>query len=200
MLYPNQNWLTYKHRKLVVNWMLEVADTGNMQEETIHLAVDCLDRYLKTEKVNEVNLQLTGAACLVIAMKYCEGQCYSFNWMVWMSGEAFSKSELVDCERKVLYKLDFRLNRYTIWNGLNKLTATLSHAEFASSCLEIAYQISRKCLLEGQQINIWPNLELSATIIFLASKSVRSWAPLNKIQEYDLVNVQHIITALKTAL
>lgn len=57
-------------RSLLVDWMVEVQESFELNHETLYLAVKIVDSYLGKEKVSKDALQLLGAASLLIACKY----------------------------------------------------------------------------------------------------------------------------------
>lgn len=55
-------------RVVLVDWMVEVVQEFQLQAETLHLAINYLDRFLSLiRNVKRGNLQLVGTAALVIA-------------------------------------------------------------------------------------------------------------------------------------
>lgn len=55
-------------RVVLVDWMAEVAKEFELQTETLHLAINYLDRFLSLiGNVKRGKLQLVGTAALVIA-------------------------------------------------------------------------------------------------------------------------------------
>lgn len=65
-----QLYITKWMRMLVVDWMVEVQETFELNHETLYLAVKVLDSYLGQKVILKDNLQLLGAASLFIACKY----------------------------------------------------------------------------------------------------------------------------------
>lgn len=57
-------------RSLLVDWMVEVQESFELNHETLYLAVKIVDTYLGKERVSKDALQLLGAASLLIACKY----------------------------------------------------------------------------------------------------------------------------------
>lgn len=57
-------------RTLLVDWMVEVQETFELNHETLYLAVKLVDIYLGKVVVAKEKLQLLGAAALFIACKY----------------------------------------------------------------------------------------------------------------------------------
>lgn len=65
-----QPHITKWMRMLVVDWMVEVQETFELNHETLYLAVKVLDSYLGQKVILKDNLQLLGAAALFIASKF----------------------------------------------------------------------------------------------------------------------------------
>lgn len=57
-------------RSLLIDWMVEVQESFELNHETLYLAVKIVDTYLGKERVTKDALQLLGAASLLIACKY----------------------------------------------------------------------------------------------------------------------------------
>lgn len=66
----NQPELSKWMRSLLVDWMVEVQESFELNHETLYLAVKIVDTYLGKERVSKDSLQLLGAAALLIACKY----------------------------------------------------------------------------------------------------------------------------------
>lgn len=62
--------LTAWMRTLLVDWMVEVQETFELNHETLYLAVKIVDIYLGKLTVHKEKLQLLGAAALFMACKY----------------------------------------------------------------------------------------------------------------------------------
>lgn len=65
-----QPHLTAWMRTLLVDWMVEVQETFELNHETLYLAVKLVDMYLGRVVVIKEKLQLLGAAALFMACKY----------------------------------------------------------------------------------------------------------------------------------
>lgn len=66
----NQPEISRWMRSLLVDWMVEVQESFELNHETLYLAVKIVDSYLGRERVSKDCLQLLGAAALLIACKY----------------------------------------------------------------------------------------------------------------------------------
>ena len=68
--------LTKWMRSLLVDWMVEVQESFELNHETLYLAIKIVDTYLGRERVSKDSLQLLGAAALLIACKYDVSSLY----------------------------------------------------------------------------------------------------------------------------
>lgn len=60
-------------RALLVDWMVEVQESFELNHETLYLAVKLVDSFLCQTVVQKDSLQLVGAASLLIACKFDVG-------------------------------------------------------------------------------------------------------------------------------
>lgn len=67
---PTQPHISKWMRALLVDWMVEIQESFELNHETLYLAVKIVDIYLSRAEVQKDSLQLLGAAALFIASKY----------------------------------------------------------------------------------------------------------------------------------
>jgi len=95
---------------IVVSWMVEVGEEFSSRQETLHLAVALLDRFLSaTEAVPRCVLQLVAVATFMVASKELEVVQPSVEQMTAVAANCFQASDLLRMERILLDTLDFRL-------------------------------------------------------------------------------------------
>lgn len=66
-------------RSLLVDWMVEVQESFELNHETLYLAVKLVDLYLTKVTVGKETLQLLGAASLFIASKFDVSNSFFFS-------------------------------------------------------------------------------------------------------------------------
>lgn len=59
-------------RTILIDWLIDVHSSFNLQQRTLHLAYRFLDSYLVQKETSRAELQLVGITCLWIASKYEE--------------------------------------------------------------------------------------------------------------------------------
>lgn len=84
-----QPHLTRWMRTLLVDWMVEVQESFEMNHETLYLAVKIVDIYLSKVQIEKEKLQLVGCAALFLSSKY---DVSATNWM----------EKLIDCFQKLI--------------------------------------------------------------------------------------------------
>ncbi|XP_037324410.2 cyclin-A1 isoform X2 [Pungitius pungitius] len=102
--------ITNDMRVILVDWLVEVVQEYELRSETLHLAVNYLDRFLSsTAYVKRGKLQLIGTAALLIAAKYEEISPPDLNEFVYTTDNTYTKNQLVQMEHVFLKVLAFRM-------------------------------------------------------------------------------------------
>ena len=168
-------------RSILVDWMVEVSCKFRLNDDTLFLAVNMLDRFLSSKIVKVTEFQLVGAACLLTASKNEEIYPRKAKDFVNMAQGAFIEDDLIKKEKELLIALDFEVLTVTAWNllGMFSLLFSLSGEEkrTANYYLHI-------CLMDSQLVAIKPNLIAAAALhISLTKSTVTS-------ELYDTLDVQ----------
>ncbi|XP_044079253.1 cyclin-A1 isoform X5 [Siniperca chuatsi] len=107
--------ITNDMRVILVDWLVEVVQEYKLRSETLHLAVNYLDRFLSwTAYVKRGKLQLVGTAALLIAAKYEEIFPPELNEFVYITDSTYTKKQLVRMEHVFLRVLAFKMAAPTI--------------------------------------------------------------------------------------
>jgi cyclin A len=96
-------------RKILVDWLVEVAQEYRLTSDTLHLTVDLLNRFLSLEPVQREELQLAGIACMWIAAKFEEIYAPTARNFCYITDNTYDQTQLVEMEARVLERLEFRL-------------------------------------------------------------------------------------------
>lgn len=65
-----QSDVTKAMRAVLVDWMVEVQESFELNHETLYLAVKLVDHFLMTKNITKNKFQLLGATCILIAAKF----------------------------------------------------------------------------------------------------------------------------------
>ena len=96
-------------RAILIDWVVQVHLKFRLEQETLFLAVQIIDRYLAIEQITKKNLKLVGVTAMLIASKYVEIVAPEVRGFVYISDNDYSSREILDMEKTVLWKLDFEL-------------------------------------------------------------------------------------------
>mmetsp|Transcript_33512 Transcript_33512/g.70478 ORF Transcript_33512/g.70478 Transcript_33512/m.70478 type:complete len:807 (+) Transcript_33512:555-2975(+) len=151
-----QPHITVEMRKILMDWLLEVAGEYNLSTDTFLLAVTLVDRSLacsydaqdeykmKVEKgkkikskrsigggmvVQKDKLQLVGCACTLIASKLIEITPPTPDDFVYISDKTYTREEILEMEALVCNTLKFQLNFHTPFHYVDRFL----RASYASS-------------------------------------------------------------------
>lgn len=95
----NQTELDQDMRAVLVDWIIEIHYKFGMSTETLFLTVNLIDRYLEINLgVISQDLQVIGAACLLIASKYEEIFLPSLSDLVELSDFSFTTEQIIQTE------------------------------------------------------------------------------------------------------
>jgi cyclin-A len=121
-----QRDITTNMRAILVDWLVEVSQEYHLQNETLYLSINFLDRFLCHEQVLRGKLQLVGITCLFIASKYEEMTPQTVDEFVYITDNTYDRAEVLDMERKILVALKFELTAVTSITFLRRYCKMLS--------------------------------------------------------------------------
>lgn len=101
--------LTKWMRSLLVDWMVEIQESFELNHETLYLGVKLVDLYLSKMSVNKEILQLVGAAAMFVACKYDERIPPYLDDFLYICDGAYTRKELIRMEINLLKVCDFNL-------------------------------------------------------------------------------------------
>jgi len=99
--------VTKMMRAILVDWLVEVQESFELNHETLYTAVKILDIYMSKMVVNKEDLQLVGATACLIACKIDERVPPCLDDFVYVCDDAYSRTQIKDYERKVLGTVGF---------------------------------------------------------------------------------------------
>lgn len=65
-----QKNVSEKMRQILIDWMIDVHESFELKEQTLHLALSYLAEYSAMREIVKEDYQLAGIACLWVASKY----------------------------------------------------------------------------------------------------------------------------------
>ncbi|KAL0594327.1 Cyclin-A2 [Plecturocebus cupreus] len=106
--------ITNSMRAILVDWLVEVGEEYKLQNETLHLAVNYIDRFLSSMSVLRGKLQLVGTAAMLLASKFEEIYPPEVAEFVYITDDTYTKKQVLRMEHLVLKVLTFDLAAPTV--------------------------------------------------------------------------------------
>eukprot|EP00088_Acartia_fossae_P021069 TRINITY_DN2254_c0_g3_i1.p1 TRINITY_DN2254_c0_g3~~TRINITY_DN2254_c0_g3_i1.p1 ORF type:complete len:444 (-),score=112.44 TRINITY_DN2254_c0_g3_i1:1025-2356(-) len=164
-----QTDITHSMRSILIDWLVEVGEEYKLQTETLHLAVNYIDRFLSYMAVQRSKLQLVGTACMFIAAKYEEIYPPDVGEFVYITDDTYNKRQVLRMEHLVLKVLGFDLSVPTMYIFLNKV---VEMGQLESSVKEkvssLAAYLSELSLVDGENFLKYNPSKVAAACVALA--------------------------------
>ncbi|XP_053678226.1 G2/mitotic-specific cyclin-B3 [Anopheles nili] len=141
----NQKFVTKWMRSLLIDWMIEIQETFELNHETLYLAVKIVDMYLSRVMLPREKLQLVGVACMLMSSKVDERASPTVDDYVYLCDSAYQRSELLQMERSIFKTINYDLSiplsytflrRYARVNRVQMPVLTLARYILEASLME----------------------------------------------------------------
>eukprot|EP01113_Clastostelium_recurvatum_P002618 TRINITY_DN11106_c0_g1_i5.p1 TRINITY_DN11106_c0_g1~~TRINITY_DN11106_c0_g1_i5.p1 ORF type:complete len:526 (-),score=141.75 TRINITY_DN11106_c0_g1_i5:123-1700(-) len=163
--------ITPHMRRILVDWMVEVADEYGISQTALFLSVNTLDRYLSMCKVARAQLQLVGVSCLLLAAKYEEIYPPEIAELVFIADNSFTRNSVVKMEMQILKVLKFGMTVSTPFSFMGKFVAPVLHALAGRAPLELPFLCSyllELMLLEHTAVATYAPSPVAASALCMA--------------------------------
>ncbi|KAL5007976.1 hypothetical protein ScPMuIL_013557 [Solemya velum] len=155
-------------RSILVDWIIQVQVHLEMSQQTLHMAVALIDRFLNLKNVSTNVVQLLGITCLLVASKFVERFPPEISTLCRLTDNTYNKKQVLSMERMILKVLDFNLNipDGTVFLGrfirIEKSTSTKDIENLAKYLLDMS-------LVAVQFVHYVPSL-ITAAALYVARK------------------------------
>nr|ATL75339.1 cyclin B3-like protein [Diachasma muliebre] len=186
-------------RSLLVDWMVEVQESFELNHETLYLAVKLVDLYLTKVTVGKETLQLLGAASLFIASKFDERIPPMIEDFLYICDGAYNQRELIRMEMNVLKIVDFDLGIPLSYRFLRRYARC---AKVSMPTLTLARYILEYSLMDYSTI-MFSDSKIAAAALLLAlqMKDLGGWTPtLEYYTGYQVNDLREIVKVLNEGL
>ena len=185
-------------RGILVDWLVEVAEEYKLLSDTLYLSANYIDRVLSSMSVVRSELQLVGVTCMLIAAKYEEIYAPQVEEFCYITDNTYTRTQVVDMERKILDTLKFELTVPTTKTFLRRFL-TAAKAEPRVECL--ASFLTELTLLEYSFIEYEPSeIAASAVLLALFTLNKAHWSPtLVFYTRYQPSDLKRCVEALNKA-
>ncbi|KAL7641620.1 UNVERIFIED_CONTAM: hypothetical protein RMT77_007493 [Armadillidium vulgare] len=187
-------------RSILVDWMVEVQESFELNHETLYLAVKLVDLYLGKVTIKKDHLQLVGATAIFVACKFDERTPPCIDDFLYICDDAYKRRELILLEIDILKKLKYDLGIPLSYRFLRRYARA---GKINMEILTFARYILERSLLEYDFIEIRDSITAAAALfIALAIKNgVKEWsATLQYYSGYVLDDFYHVVHMLHEML
>lgn len=187
-------------RSLLVDWMVEVQETFELNHETLYLAVKIVDLFLCRELINKDKLQLLGAAALFIACKFDERTPPLVEDFLYICDGAYKHDELIQMEITTLKTIQFDLGIPLSYRFLRRYARC---AKTQMPTLTLARYILELSLMDYDCITL-SDSKMACAALFMALRlhgEAKPWSPtLIHYTGYQLQDFAEIVPILNAGL
>lgn len=104
-----QGEITWEHRGILIDWLLQVHTKFGLTAESLFLTVNVLDRFLGQRTIAITKLQLVGLAAFLIATKFEETYAPSVKEIAYLADNQYTMEEILKAEKYILKILEWDL-------------------------------------------------------------------------------------------
>ncbi|XP_035206076.1 G2/mitotic-specific cyclin-B3-like [Stegodyphus dumicola] len=161
-------------RAILIDWMVEVQESFELNHETLYLAVKLVDRYLMSQTVPKIQLQLVGATAIFVAAKLDERQPPLVDDYLYICDDCYNREQLIQTEIKILKTVNFDLGIPLSYRFLRRFARC---GRIGMELLTLARYILETSLMDYDLIDVLDS-KMAAASLFLALKMKgEKWTP-----------------------
>jgi len=194
--------ITEGMRAILVDWLVEVQESFELNHETLYTAVKLMDLYLSKVFVTKEELQLVGATACLIACKIDERIPPNLDDFVYVCDDAYSRQEIMAKERDMIETVDYDVGYSLSYRFLRRYGRV---CQVTMPVLTLARYILETSLMEYKF-----NVQLSESLLAAATLSLAmkvqnidcsQWiAPLTFYSGHDIPKIRPVFHALHQML
>uniref|UniRef100_H0WM48 Cyclin B3 n=1 Tax=Otolemur garnettii TaxID=30611 RepID=H0WM48_OTOGA len=163
-------------RATLIDWLVEVQMSFEMNHETLYLAVKLVDHYLMEVDCKKDNLQLLGSTAFLIAAKFQETYLPCMDDFLYICDDMYKRDEMLAMEKSILKTLKFEINIPVAYHFL-RIYARCVHASMKT--LTLSRFICELTLQEYDYIQERASkLAAGSFLLALYMKKLEHWAPI----------------------
>lgn len=139
-----QKEITASMRRVVAEWVMDLCEEQNCQEEVSLLCLSYMDRFLSMVSIRKTQLQILATACLLLASKLREPnyKALPVELLVFYTDHSITKKDLIRWELLVLSRLKWDVSTVTPLDFLELLLCRLPIEN--KKCHDISIEKVRK--------------------------------------------------------
>lgn len=193
--------ITESMRSILVDWMVEVQESFELNHETLYLAVKLVDLYLSKTVISRDQLQLVGSTALFIACKFDERVPPYVDDFLYICDDAYKRKELIAYEIRMLKAIGFDLGIPLSYRYLRRYARC---AKVSMEELTLARFILELSLMEYSLLDASDSAVAAAALLLArccTSPQAGLWTPtLQHYSGYNVEDLIHLVHVLHTML
>ncbi|GMR62145.1 hypothetical protein PMAYCL1PPCAC_32340, partial [Pristionchus mayeri] len=194
----SQPKLSKEARAVLVDWMIEVQETFELNHETLYLSVKVLDTYFQNtkKKVRQEELQMLASAAIFVVSKYEERSPPLIDDFIYLSEDSYKRTDLEEAERDLFRTVAFDLGAPLSYSQLRRY-AKASKSDMRA--LTLARYILETSLMIYEFVSASES-KMAAGAFLLALRMIdekAEWTPvMHKYSGYSAEEVEPWVWAL----
>lgn len=157
-------------RTILIDWLIEVSDEYKLNDDTLFLSVQYVDRFLSTVNVTRSKLQLLGTTCAYIAAKYEEMYPPALEEFSFITDNTYETKHILRMEQIVMKMLNFSLSGPTSYTFLQHYLThlkPLNQTDEYKSLSLLAKYLCTSTLLQDHPFSIYrPSLIAASCLLY----------------------------------
>ncbi|XP_048752199.2 G2/mitotic-specific cyclin-B-like [Ostrea edulis] len=158
----NNGEVTPQMRSILTDWFIQVQVHQELSQQTLHLTVELVDRFLTYQKIPLNTFQLVGITCLLIAAKYHERFAPEVQTLCYLTDNTYNKEQVLRMERQILRAIDFDLSVVDVTVFMDKILQIES--DLAKEMRQLTKYILDLTLISDEFVYSVPSLMASSAI------------------------------------
>jgi hypothetical protein len=148
-------------RAILIDWLINIHGKFKLLPETLFITINLIDRYLSVNRIEKDIIQLVGVAALLIATKYEEIYPPTVKDFIYVTKNAYKRSEILDMERHILFTLEFEVQETSSYRFLERYAKV---ARGDSVVFFLSQYLIELALLDSKMNQYPPSLQASAAL------------------------------------
>lgn len=177
--------LTARVRTVLVDWLINIRDSWELNTTTLFLSVSLLDRFLGTPEglaTPKDSLQLAAVTAIMVACKLEESRPPRLDDFVWVTDNSYSAKAVRAMERRMVAALDWRLSpalESTFLEGYSRALALSTDQQ------ALAMATLQASLLQASMVEVFPSLAAAAALYQHVASSSSSLHLLEEVAGWE---------------
>jgi len=166
----NQSDINSPMRTILIDWLIEVYDEYKLNDETLFLSVQYIDRFLSTVNVTRAKLQLLGTTCMYVAAKYEEMYPPALEEFSFITDNTYQSKHILRMEQIIMKMLNFSLSGPTSYVFLQYYLTHLKSIDNYESVAMLSQYFCTLILLHDHPFSSYRSSLIAASCLLLANR------------------------------